>query len=257
MQTRLNVSLLAHTQVTDFWKEQWNLESHVPDGQAVALTAIRTCYSPLKPDEIVTTEGKKYFGKPATDGGKGTEADRLIRHIMKSGHTSTIEHLSYTFMVSGLSRAALAQLTRHRVGFSYSVQSQRFVKFGSDDKSGGFEYVMPKSINGDRWESVPSARGDSELFEAAMHIAQEFYDRLRAIGVSAEDARAVLPQAASCNLTMTANLRSIVDFYGKRGPHTHAQAEIQALAQQMREAVEEAEPWTAMFFEAQTKEESK
>lgn len=251
MQTTLDVSLLAHTQVTDHWKEQWELAAHVPDGQAVALTAIRTCYSPLKPQEIVTSEGEKYFSKPATDGEQGTEADRLIRHIMRSGHTSTMEHLSFTFMVSGLSRAALAQLTRHRVGFSYSVQSQRFVKFGSDDKSGGFDYVVPKSVED---AGVPSYRGTADgasmlrIFEMEMEHYQWRYDWLRKNGISAEDARAVLPQAAACNLTMTANLRSIIDFYRKRGPHTHAQAEIQELAAQMREAVTEAEPWTDMFF---------
>lgn len=251
MQTTLNVSLLAHTQVTDHWKEQWELASHVPDGQAVALTAIRTCYSPLKPQEIVTSEGEKYFSKPATDGEQGTEADRLIRHIMRSGHTSTMEHLSFTFMVSGLSRAALAQLTRHRVGFSYSVQSQRFVKFGSDDKSGGFEYVVPESLKGERIavEDGAFSYTDLQLFSFEIERAQYVYDQLRSCGVSAEDARAVLPQAAACNLTMTANLRSIIDFYRKRGPHTHAQAEIQDLAVQMREAVTEAEPWTDMFFE--------
>lgn len=249
MQTTLNVSLLAHTQVTDHWKEQWNLASHVPDGQAVALTAIRTCYSPLKPQEIVTSEGEKYFGKPATDGEEGTEADRLIRHIMRSGHTSTMEHLSFTFMVSGLSRAALAQLTRHRVGFSYSVQSQRFVKFGSDDKSGGFDYVIPESI---KKVNAPNPEILMMVFEEMMRDIQVKYDYLRDQGVSAEDARSILPQAAACNLTTTANLRSIIDFYRKRGPHTHAQAEIQDLAVQMREAVTEAEPWTDMFFESQT-----
>lgn len=243
MQTTLNVSLLAHTQVTDHWKEQWGLETHVPDGQAVALTAIRTCYSPLKPSEIVTTEGNKYFGKKASDGEEGTEADRLIRHIMKSGHTSTIEHLSYTFMVSGLSRATLAQLTRHRVGFSYSVQSQRFVKFGSDDKSGGFDYVIPPSMANDKARVME--------FQRLMRRAQRSYNYLRSDGIPAEDARAVLPQAAACNLTMTANLRSIIDFYRKRGPHTHAQAEIQEMAVQIRQAVTEVEPWTDMFFEAE------
>lgn len=246
MQTTLNVSLLAHTQVTNHWKEQWELASHVPDGQAVALTAIRTCYSPLKPREIVTSEGEKYFSKPATDGEQGTEADRLIRHIMRSGHTSTMEHLSFTFMVSGLSRAALAQLTRHRVGFSYSVQSQRFVKFGSDDKSGGFDYVIPESI---KKVNAPNPEILMMVFEEMMRDIQVKYDYLRDQGVSAEDARSILPQAAACNLTMTANLRSIIDFYRKRGPHTHAQAEIQDLAVQMREVVTEAEPWTDMFFE--------
>lgn len=241
MQTTLEVNLLAHTQLTQEWKEQLNLPAQVEDGQAVALTAIRTCYSPLDPSEIITSEGQKYFGKPATDGGGGTEADRLIRHIMKSGHTSTIEHLSFTFMVSGLSRAALAQLTRHRVGFSYSVQSQRFVKFGSNDKSGGFDYIVPSSI-------LDGSDTNYYLFEVAMGKTQDIYDDLRSNGVSAEDARSVLPQSAACNLTMTANLRSIIDFYRKRGPHTHAQSEIQDMARQIREAVTKAEPWTDDFF---------
>lgn len=249
MQRTLEVDLLAHTQVTESWKDYW--EAHggiedVVDGQAVALTAIRTCYSPLTPFEIVLKEGKKYFNESAADGGKGTEADRLLRHIMRSGHTSTMEHLSFTFMVSGLSRAALAQLTRHRVGFSYSVQSQRFVKFGSGDKSGGFDYVIPESVKN---VNAPNPDILMMVFEEMMRDIQVKYDYLRDQGVSAEDARSILPQAAACNLTMTANLRSIIDFYRKRGPHTHAQAEIQDLAVQMREAVTEAEPWTDMFFE--------
>ncbi|WP_294742082.1 FAD-dependent thymidylate synthase [uncultured Exiguobacterium sp.] len=248
MQKTLEVDLLAHTQVTESWKDYWKAHGgieDVVDGQAVALTAIRTCYSPLTPFEIVLKEGKKYFNESAADGGKGTEADRLLRHIMKSGHTSTIEHLSFTFMISGLSRAALAQLTRHRVGFSYSVQSQRFVKFGSGDKSGGFDYVIPESI---KKVNAPNPEILMMVFEEMMRDIQVKYDYLRDQGVSAEDARSILPQAAACNLTMTANLRSIIDFYRKRGPHTHAQAEIQDLAVQMREAVTEAEPWTDMFF---------
>lgn len=246
MQTILEVDLLAHTQVTDSWKSYWGLSTDVSDGQAVALTAIRTCYSPLTPFDIIPNEGKKYFSEAAADGGKGTEADRLIRHIMRSGHTSTMEHLSFTFMVSGLSRAALAQLTRHRVGFSYSVQSQRFVKFGSGDKSGGFDYVIPESVKN---VNAPNPDILMMVFEEMMRDIQVKYDYLRDQGVSAEDARSILPQSAACNLTMTANLRSIIDFYRKRGPHTHAQAEIQDLAVQMRKVVTEAEPWTDMFFE--------
>lgn len=247
----LSTQLIAHTQLSEESPLRLALPTHVPQGQAVALTAIRTCYAHIKPTEIVSSEGAKYFGEPAKDGEAGTEADRLIRHITRSGHLSTLEHLSYTFAVEGLSRAALAQLTRHRVGFSFSVQSQRFVKFGSGDKSGGFDYVVPESLKGDRIavEDGVFSYTDLQLFTFDMEHAQHVYDQLRSSGVPAEDARAVLPQAAACNLTMTVNLRSLLDFYAKRGPSTHAQSEIKALATQLKEAVIAVEPWTAQFFE--------
>lgn len=244
----MNVKLLAHTQLSNEMSYLMKPDEYTywcTDGQAVALSAIRTCYSPGKPSEIVAKEGAKYFGKQATDGEGGTEADRLFRMIVRSGHTSTLEHLSFTFALEGVSRALLAQLTRHRVGFSYSVQSQRYVKFGSNDRSGGFDYVKPDSITG------PSYAED--MFEDAMGAAQEYYDKLRKAGVPAEDARAVLPQAAACNLVMTANLRAILEFYSKRKPGKGAQAEISELAVALKDAVIAVEPWTQQFFETEAK----
>ena len=152
-ETQMKVRLIAHTQLTqEFFDEAGDgfhdddLNQLASDGQAVALTAIRTCYSANKPTEIVAKEGAKYFGSKASDGGAGTDADRLFRHIFASKHTSTLEHISFTFAIEGVSRALLAQLTRHRVGFSFSVQSQRYVRMGSDDKIGGFDYVVPDKV---------------------------------------------------------------------------------------------------------------
>jgi thymidylate synthase (FAD) len=239
----MNVKLIAHTQLsTDLGNDAYSdvIDGVYTDGQAVALTAIRTCYSPGKPSEIVAKEGTKYFGKQATDGEGGTEADRLFRMIVRSGHSSTLEHLSFTFAIEGVSRALLAQLTRHRVGFSYSVQSQRYVKFGSNDRSGGFDYVVPKTtlINDDA----------ERAFHMAMQDAQAYYNDLRKAGVPAEDARAVLPNAAACNLVMTTNLRALLEFYKKRQPGKGAQFEIAQLAEELRKAVTEVEPWTDAFF---------
>jgi thymidylate synthase (FAD) len=256
------VKLIAHTQVTqDFLNgiyDDKTFDFRLPDatsGQLVALTAIRTCYSPGKPSEIVAKEGAKYFGKKATDGEAGTEADRLFRMIVRSGHTSTLEHLSFTFAIEDVSRALLAQLTRHRVGFSYSVQSQRYVKFGSNDRSGGFDYVVPESVTNstktevgfdDELNEVELTAAD--YFSEFMELAQDFYDVLRGLGVPAEDARAVLPQASACNLVMTANLRAILEFYSKRQPGKGAQKEITELAVALKDAVINVEPWTAQFF---------
>jgi thymidylate synthase (FAD) len=148
----MNVKLLAHTKLSDEFYHTLDhdiavmyLNDKPTDGQAVSLTAIRNCYSPLLPTEILNVEGEKYFGKTASDGLGGSDADRLFRHIFKSKHTSTLEHLTFSMAIEGVSRSLLAQLTRHR-HFSFSVESQRYVKFGSDDKSQGFDYVIPKSI---------------------------------------------------------------------------------------------------------------
>jgi thymidylate synthase (FAD) len=83
-----------------------------------------------------------------------------------------------------------------------------------------------------------------------MQYAQYYYDELRKAGVPAEDARYVLPNAATCNLVLTGNLRSILEFYSKRGEGTHAQWEIKQLAEKIKTAVVEVEPWTESFFTA-------
>lgn len=145
-ETKMNVTLLAHTQLSEKFSDSFDTFNEfleytgneldrlgATDGQAVAFTAIRTCYSANKPSEIVAKEGARYFGKTATDGEGGTEADRLFRQIVRSKHLSTLEHLTFTFAIEGVSRALLAQLTRHRIGFSYSVQSQRYNRYFKDE----------------------------------------------------------------------------------------------------------------------------
>ena len=241
----MKVKLLAHTQTSEGFAGMNFFDALdkgicYTSGEAIALTAIRTCYSHNKPSEIVKLEGEKYFGTDATDGEGGTEADRLIRHIMRSKHTSTLEHLNYTFAIEGVSRSLLAQLTRHR-HFSYSVQSQRYIRFGSDDKSGGFDAVVPKTAEA-------NLKGDSEgVFLDALQMIQDVYNDLRKLGVPAEDARYILPNAATCNLVLTGNLRSILDFYEKRSSK-QAQWEIRELAEHMKNAVVDVEPWTEPFF---------
>lgn len=245
----MNVKLIAHTKLSDEFntcESDWDKITvterfDIKDSQAVALTAIRTCYSHSRPSEIVEEEGPKYFGRAARDGEGGTEYDRLVRHILRSKHTSTMEHLSYTIAIEGLSRAALAQLTRHRVGFSFSVQSQRYVKFGSCDKSRGFDAVTPPSILEDSRRTI--------LFDNVLDKIQETYDELREMGVPAEDARMILPNTATCNLVMTANLRALLDFYSKRKKGRGAQWEIAYLAENIKEEIIKVDPWTAKFFE--------
>lgn len=240
----MKVKLLAHTKLSeDFAKMNESILRHddITDGKVVALSAIRCCYSANKPSEIVAKEGAKYFGRPATDGKGGTDADRLFRHIFRSKHLSTLEHITFTFAIEDISRACLAQLTRHRVGFSYSVSSQRYIGLGSNDKTNGFNYIIPKSIKNNNMAK--------DKYEKMMKEIQKTYDELRNLGIPKEDCRMVTPQATTCNLVMTANLRALLDFYSKRKNGRGAQWEIAELAEKLREEVVKVEPWVDKFFE--------
>jgi thymidylate synthase (FAD) len=235
----MKVELLAHSQLTKKKKKELkDLITGVNDGKLIAFTAIRNCYSHLLPSEIIEKEGHRYLNKPATDGGNGTEMDRLIRHIVHSGHTSTMEHISFTFTLEGVSRALMAQLTRHRVGWSYSIESQRYVNYGSDSKASGFTYTSPVTLNEDQFA----------VFVEFMDNVQVMYDKLIEMKVKPEDARAILPQATNTNIVVTCNVTSFLSFYSKRKPGTHAQSEIQELAENMKYEILEVEPWLRGFF---------
>lgn len=55
------------------------------------------------------------------------DADKYFENIMSSGHGSVLEHSYYTFLLYGVSRSLTHELVRHRAGFAYSQQSQRYV----------------------------------------------------------------------------------------------------------------------------------
>lgn len=257
----MNITLLAHTQLTRKAIKAADLEGRslgingweVSDGQVVALAAIRQCYSHKTALEVLKTESNKYFGE------KGKEGNRLFKQIVSSGHTSTLEHVTFTFAVENVSRSLLAQLTRHR-HISFSVQSQRYVKLSSDSRSKGFDYVKPDKLdfgklelsNHDEEKKAHAHKAmvkANNIFDGCMEMIQETYDKLIAMGVPQEDARSVLPNAASTNLVMTLNLRTALDFYAKRKPGNGAQREITVLADKIKEEIVNVESWTAQFFE--------
>lgn len=177
-------------------------------------TAAHTCYSNEDPDVI--------FQKSLSMSKE--EMLKTIKHCLNSGHQSVVEHQSFTFYISGVSRALTHQLVRHRLA-SYSQQSQRYCKLGNGEQ---FGYVTPPSIK------------QSELAEkyyyAFMAATSELYHSLLKEGVPAEDARYVLPNAACTNITVTMNLRQLMHFCNERLCLT-AQWEIREMVRIMRDKV--------------------
>ena len=152
----------------------------------------------------------------------------ILTRIIKSGHMSVLEHASFTFGVEGVSRALLAQLTRHRIA-SFSVQSQRYVRF--DKKTP--EFVIPPKI----------AKDENLLnqYNEFLKISQDYYNKFLAAGIPAEDARYVLPNASSTKIVMTMNARELRHFFELRCCN-RAQWEIRNMACQMLKLAKQAAP---------------
>lgn len=151
--------------------------------------------------------------------------ERSLKHALESGHTSVLEHAVFTFKVEGLSRVALAQLTRHRLA-SFDVQSQRYVRL--DD----WKMVIPESIARSRYAAEA---------ESAMRYMMSLYQRMTEDGIPAEDARYVTPQAVTTDLIMTMNARELLHFFSLRTCN-RAQWEIRRMADEMLRLCMNASP---------------
>jgi thymidylate synthase (FAD) len=144
-----------------------------------------------------------------------------LANIIAQGHFSVMEHASVTFLVRGVSRALLTELTRHR-HLSFSVVSQRYVNYAET------EPVIPPAMRGTALEE--SLRSD---YAADLMAYADYVVALTEAGLSRkaarEAARAVLPNAAPVDMIVTGNLRAWRDVLGKRW-HVAADAEIREFA---------------------------
>lgn len=189
------------------------LVSHTIDPERTVAAACRLCYSASDIGRI----------RECID---DADAARLIRKVLELGHHSVLEHASFTFAIEGVSRACSHQLVRHRIA-SFSQQSQRYVKMRD------FEFVIPPSVS--------RGSGASQRFCEAMDRLRDEYADLLASGIDPEDARYLLPNAAATKLVMTANARSLLNFFELR-LCTRAQWEIRQLAAEMLEKVRAVAP---------------
>ena len=184
------------------------LISYTPDPVKAIETAASTCY------DSQPTEGK------------------IMRHCYKSGHHSVLEFADFSFKITGVSRALTHQLVRHRVA-SYAQRSQRYCV------EDGFEFVTPTSVS-------KNAEAH-ELYEKTVETIKRAYSDLLEMGVPAEDARMLLPNACCTELCVKMNLRELIHFCNER-LCACAQWEIRAMAREMVRAVVEVAPELKAFL---------
>ncbi len=191
-----------------------------PDADAVTALAARLCYSGMDMEALLESIESR-------------DQSDFVRGVMKMGHLSVAEHASFTFLVEGVSRSLLAQLTRHRIA-SFSVQSQRYVSMAE-----AFDYILPPSIEALGEEAVAEYSRQMEEMHRWYCMWQE---KLGGKGETAnQDARFVLPNAAATRLVMTMNARELSHFFTLRCC-SRAQWEIREMAWKMLAACKQKAP---------------
>lgn len=143
-------------------------------------------------------------------------SDAVIRHIIKAGHLSVLEHCYATFEVT-CSITTLLQLTRHR-HFSQTVQSSR----------------------GSELTSVYNT-GDMLIDHMTNYMMTIYHNNVQSGAYKKEDLAYMLPKAAEYKLIITGNFRAWFEYLPKR-LCKRASKEHRELAQQIYQALVAACP---------------
>ena len=183
-----------------------------PNPEKLPAMAATLTHSKIKPEELEKKSDK--------------ELQSILEYVTSMGHTSVVEHTCFSFAISDVSRSLTHQLVRHRIA-SYSQQSQRYVNLNEPI------YVIPPTIEKDKKMK--------QAYEETMTLIWDHYNKLLKLGIPAEDARYILPNATCTNIIVTMNARSLLKFFELRCC-LHAQWEIRKLANQMLREVKKVAP---------------
>ena len=219
------VKLIAHTVIDpDAIGELMEIQPESTDAETLVTFAGRSCY--------------ESWHRPTEKTRK--DADYIERTIFVQNHGSILEHATATLHITGMSRACLLELERHRL-LSFSVRSQRFV-----DESGANIVLPPIYRNAQPETALHRA---AELLEG---IAQDLDSHYEGLVLEAEEdghkrkqareaARAILPNMTETKVIVTANLRAWLEVIERRTA-PDADAEIQEVMGMARDALRPLAP---------------
>lgn len=234
--------------------------------------------SSTKDLDIIAYAGKLCYSKTTISDLKKklvqSEIDLFVEKLTELGHLSPLEHVSFTFGIEGISRAATHQLVRHRIA-SYSQQSQRYVK---QDQ---FNYVIPSDILKNEkaleifltqmkqiqksYKEITTNLMDAYIYDyltktlntkdiineskylhkTLKEMDKRKYNELEKVAI--ENARYVFPNACETKIIVTMNARALLNFFNERCC-VRAQKEIREVAYKMLMLVKKEAP--AIFKKA-------
>jgi thymidylate synthase (FAD) len=204
----------------------------------IAVKAIRQCYeSQDKSDSVYgfidTYKPKEYHGAVYLIGPKDKA---LVQAIIKSGHTSTLEHLTYNFHIKGISRLVLQELARHRMA-SLSVKSTRYTLKELMKEESFMDFGVPNpSYYFDTASKYINLTGIKEIDIASLHALESLRVLVKSEFYSNDYTKYALPECYKTDLFWTINARSLRNFFCLRDS-VRAHFEIRELARKVWEQI--------------------
>ena len=140
--------------------------------------------------------------------GKITEgsAEKFCRAIIKSGHEAVLEHCSFTVKFT-CDRGVTHEIVRHRLA-AYCQESTRYCNYSKGQFGGEITVIKPLYLD----EGTQAYK----VWAMAMHDCEDAYFNLLNIGLTPQEARAVLPNSLKAEICMTANIREWRHFFRLR-----------------------------------------
>lgn len=124
-------------------------------------------------------------------------AVKFISNIIKQGHESVLEHVSFSVRFI-CDRGVSHEIVRHRIA-SYSQESTRYCNYSKGQFNGEITVIEPCFL-------VPGTEG-YDMWYRACQMAEQYYFSMLDWGCSPQEARAVLPNSLKTEIVMTANVR--------------------------------------------------
>lgn len=182
---------------------EWDRTPQATEAEEIVEIAGRICYMS--------------FGEKQSPRRNGA----YIRNLIRQGHESVLEHVSWTFLIVGISRAFTHQLVRHRVGFAFSQLSQQY----HEETSASFvepahlqqspraleAWRKAVAVSQESYRVILDSLGEQEAKAGPELSKKEFKRAIRSA------ARSVLPNATETKMVVTSNARAIRHFLSIRG----------------------------------------
>jgi len=236
----LNEPAFDFAAMDDFLRENrvsWRKTPSATPAEQIVEAAGRICYMSF---------GKKQSPRSNPE---------YIKRLIGQGHESVLEHVTWGFLISGVSRAFTHQLVRHRAGFSFSQLSQQYHEETDAEFIEPHVNLPPEARVAWDHAMATSKKAYADILNSLRYLESKtereegcLKEARRAIRSTA---RSVLPNATQTKIWVTANARAWRHFLSVRGALV-GDLEMRQVSAEILRIVRKKAPALFYDFELQT-----